>query len=254
MGLDAARAEAVRTTWARAGVRLGLLAAVMAGAAVTLISTAPDGLLSPGDATAGTAPTALAFIGVYAVATCVFIPKPALSAVAGVLFGLPAGLLVAAAGNTAGALIGYGAARLLGSDALNLLSTRSRHVGALRARLVQRPFVSMLWMRLTPGMPFAAVSVAAGSSRLPVVPFAVATALGTLPATGACVAMGTAASSLSSPVVWGPFGAAVAVFGTVFLIRRRRRNQSCPSSSGPGVAGARSRREDPVAGADAVKP
>ncbi|MGW1135038.1 TVP38/TMEM64 family protein [Streptomyces griseoluteus] len=159
-------------------------------------------------------------------------------------------------GNTAGALIGYGAARLLGSDALNLLSTRSPHVDALRARLVQRPFVGMLWMRLTPGMPFAAVSVAAGSSRLPVVPFAVATALGTLPATAACVAMGTAASSLPSPVIWGPFGAAVAAFGAVFLIRRRRRNRSCPapsSSSRPDGSGARSGGEDPAAGMEAVK-
>ncbi|MFD6418679.1 TVP38/TMEM64 family protein [Streptomyces sp. NPDC060194] len=152
-----------------------------------------------------------------------------MSAVAGILFGLPDGLLVAALGNTAGALVGYGAARLLGSDALNLLSTGNRHVEALRARLRRRPFVSMIWMRITPGMPFAAVSVAAGSSRLPVLPFAAATALGTLPATGACVAMGTAASSLSSPVLWGPFGAAVAAFGAVFLIRRRKRNQSCPT-------------------------
>ncbi|MGW2211564.1 TVP38/TMEM64 family protein [Streptomyces sp. NPDC001781] len=214
-----------------AGVRLGLLAVGMAGAAFMLISTAPDGLLSPGARTTGAGPTALAFIGVYALGTCVFIPKPALSAVAGILFGLPVGLFVAVVGNTAGALLGYVAARLLGSDALHLLSARSRRVEALRARLVRRPFVSMLWMRVTPGMPFAAVSVAAGSSRLPVLPFAVATALGTLPATGACVAMGTAAASLSSPVIWGPFGAAAAAFGAVFLVRRKRRGQIGPTAS-----------------------
>ncbi|WP_420711768.1 TVP38/TMEM64 family protein [Streptomyces sp. NRRL F-5123] len=212
----------------------------MAGAAIILIVNAPPGLLSPGDRTTGAGPTALAFIGIYAVGTCVFIPKPALSAVAGILFGLPVGLLVAVLGNTAGALLGYVAARLLGSDALHLLSARSRHVETLRARLTRRPFISMLWMRITPGMPFAAVSVAAGSSRLPVLPFAVATALGTLPATGACVAMGTVATSLSSPVVWGPFAAAVVVFGVFLLIRRKGRSQSCPTSSSSSSTSARS--------------
>ncbi|MEV8047129.1 hypothetical protein ACF06D_29925 [Streptomyces griseoluteus] len=47
-----------------AGVRLGLLAVMMAGAAVMRISTAPDGLLSPGDKRAGASQKALAFIGV----------------------------------------------------------------------------------------------------------------------------------------------------------------------------------------------
>ncbi|MFI0724175.1 TVP38/TMEM64 family protein [Streptomyces sp. NPDC021224] len=180
----------------------------------------------------------LAFIGVYVLGICVFLPKPALCAAAGAFFGLRTGLLVAVLGNTAGALLGYGAARLLGSDALRLLSVRSRHVGLLRQRLAQKPFVGLLWMRITPGMPFAAVSVAAGSSRLPILPFAAATALGTLPATSACVVMGTTASSLSSPVIWAPFAGAVAAVGAVLLVRRRRRAQPYLTSVPPSSTGA----------------
>jgi hypothetical protein len=56
--------RAVSSPWAMAGVRLGLLAVMMAGAAVMRISTAPDGLLSPGDKRAGASQKALAFIGV----------------------------------------------------------------------------------------------------------------------------------------------------------------------------------------------
>ncbi|GAA3110951.1 VTT domain-containing protein [Streptomyces echinatus] len=127
-------------------------------------------------------------------------------------------------GNTTGALLGYGAGRLLGSDALDLLGARNRHVRVLTTRLVHRPFSTMLGLRLTPGMPFAAVSLAAGSNRLPVAGFAWATALGTAPGTAACVAAGTAAASPLSLAVWGPFAGALAVLGAAFLIRRRRRS------------------------------
>jgi uncharacterized membrane protein YdjX (TVP38/TMEM64 family) len=164
-------------------------------------------------------------VGVYAVGTLAFVPKPALSAGAGALFGVGPGLLVAAAGTTLGSLLGFAAGRLLGRDALRPLLLRSGVLTTLDRRLSERTFAGVLVLRLLPVVPFAAVNLGAAVSRTRWSPFALATLVGTLPGNAAWVLAGSSVTEPSSLGLWIPAAVGVALVGIVplgRLVGRRR--------------------------------
>jgi uncharacterized membrane protein YdjX (TVP38/TMEM64 family) len=199
----------------------------LAGAAGAVVVTGVDDLLDRGSG--GVTPglgAGIVYVGVYALGTLAFVPKPALSAGAGALFGVGPGLLMAAAGTTLGALLGFAAGRLLGRDVLRPLVLRSGVLTTLDRRLSERAFVGVLVLRLLPVVPFAGVNLGAALSRMRWSPFALATLLGTLPGNAAWVLAG--ASVTAPPSSLGPWISAavgVALLSVVPLwrfVRRRR--------------------------------
>ncbi|WP_461031735.1 TVP38/TMEM64 family protein [Streptomyces mayteni] len=215
-------ARVVASPW----VRLASLALFLAGAACAAIVIGPDQLL--GRLTGGAAPGPWAgplFVVVYALGTLVFVPKPALSAVAGGIFGIGYGLLLAAVGTTLGALLGFSAGRLLGRDALRPV-LGSGVVATLERRLSDRAFASVLMLRLLPVVPFALVNLGAAFSRMRWLPFAAGTLLGTLPGNATYVLAGASATAPSSSWLWVSAAAGVALLGGVALgrvvLRRER--------------------------------
>lgn len=85
----------------------------------------------------------------------------------------------------------------------------------------------MLLMRLFPGIPFAAANYAAAVSETRIMPYLIATALGTIPNTAAYVVAGSRAATPTSPVFLLAMGF-LAVTGLGALVftawaRRRRR-------------------------------
>jgi uncharacterized membrane protein YdjX (TVP38/TMEM64 family) len=143
------------------------------------------------------------FVAMYALGTFAFVPKPALSAAAGALFGMAYGLLFAVAGTTLGAVLGFAVGRALGRDAVRPL-LRGRVLSGLDRRLAGRGFTSVLMLRLLPGVPFAAVNLSAAFSTVRLGAFAAATAAGTVPGTAAYVVAGASASAPASPLFWAP--------------------------------------------------
>jgi uncharacterized membrane protein YdjX (TVP38/TMEM64 family) len=198
--------------------RLLLLAACAAALVPAVALAGPDAVLAdrPGPR------AALLCVAGYALGTLAFVPKPALSAAVGAVFGVWTGLLVAAAGTTAGALLAFAAARLLGRGALRPLLLRSRALAGLDRRLARRAFVSVLTLRLLPVVPFAAVNVAAAVSRMRWPPFALGTLLGSAPGNAAWVLAGAAATTPASPALWFPAAAALALTALLPLFHRRR--------------------------------
>ncbi|WP_258534438.1 TVP38/TMEM64 family protein [Streptomyces sp. PT12] len=192
--------------WARLAL-LALLLAATAGAVLAL-----------GRPT-GAAPY---FIALYALCTLVFVPKPALTAAAGALFGAGHGLAVAVTGTLLGALLAFAAGRLLGRDALRPLLRRFRPLASLDRRLTGRPFTSVLTLRVLPVMPFTAVNLTAAFSGTPWLPYATATLVGTLPANVAYTLAGATATNPASPALWAPAAALLLLLGTAAAIRRRR--------------------------------
>ena len=91
----------------------------------------------------------------------------------------------------------------------------------------RRGFVSVLYARIAPGVPYTLVNYAAGLTRIPLVVFAAATALGTAPRAFAYTALGGSLGNLRSPEA----AIAVAVLvvmgslGLVLLHRERRRRR-----------------------------
>ncbi|MFC8454723.1 TVP38/TMEM64 family protein [Kitasatospora sp. NPDC057223] len=205
--------------------KLALLVVILGAAACSLLLWDPSAVLSGGLASA--APgiwRAPAFVGVYAVATVVFVPRPALNAAAGLLLGVQEGLLLAVLGTTLGAAAAFVLGRLLGRDALRPL-LRGRVLTSLDRRFTEQGFRSVLLLRLFPGLPFQAGNYAAAFSGVRFNPFLAATALGVLPATAAYVVAAASAREPGSAAFLFSAGAIVltGVLGLASVWRAARR-------------------------------
>lgn len=161
------------------------------------------------------------FVGVYALVTLAPVPKNVLSAVAGLLFGLVAGVLLVWLAALVGALVAFGLGRLLGREAVErLTSTRVQRVDELLAR---RGVVAVILLRLVPVVPFTAINYAAGLTGIRLWQYVVGTAVGIIPGTVAYVALGTYGRT---PGSW-PFLVSAAVLvalsvGGLVVVRRGR--------------------------------
>ena len=179
--------------------RLSLLVLLLASAATAVLLFQPQQLLIDGwPPQLGGVAAAVAYAVAYGVCTVAFVPRPLLNLAAGALFGSQLGLASALAGTVLGAGIAFCLGRMLGQDALRPL-LRGKWLKAADGQLSRHGFRSMLAARLFPGVPFAAANYCAAVSRMGLLPFLLATALGSIPNTAAYVVAGARASTPTSP-------------------------------------------------------
>ncbi|WP_446047253.1 TVP38/TMEM64 family protein [Streptomyces olivaceus] len=175
--------------------RLSLLVALLAAAATAVLLFQPQELLTDGwPPQLGGAAAAIAYAVAYGVCTVAFVPRPLLNLAAGALFGSQLGLAAALAGTVLGAGISFCLGRALGQEALRPL-LRGKWLKAADGQLSRHGFRSMLAVRLFPGVPFAAANYCAAVSRMGLLPFLLATGLGSIPNTAAYVVAGARAST-----------------------------------------------------------
>ncbi|MDX3237849.1 VTT domain-containing protein [Streptomyces sp. ME03-5709C] len=208
-------------SWAR----LALLVVLLSGAAASVLVWDPQRLLAHGWPARLTGAAAVAlFAAGYGLCALAFVPRPLLNVGAGALFGAQAGLPAALAGTVLGAGLAFVLGRLLGRDALRPL-LRGRVLLAADRQLSEHGFRTMLAMRLFPGVPFAAANYSAALSRMRLAPFVLATALGSVPNTGAYVIAGSRATTPTSPVFLVAMGfiAVTGLAAVVVTARTRRR-------------------------------
>ncbi|MFD9337610.1 TVP38/TMEM64 family protein [Streptomyces sp. NPDC060028] len=208
--------------------RLALLVVLLAAAGVGVLLYEPQRLLSEGwppGLPMGTA--VLLFAATYGLCTAAFVPRPLLNLAAGAVFGTQFGLAAAVGGTVLGAGISFGLGRIMGQEALRPL-LRGRWLKAADSQLSRHGFRSMLAVRIFPGVPFAAANYCAAVSRCGWLPFLLATAIGTVPNTGAYVIAGASASSPGSPAFLASFGF-IAVSGVVAAaVAWRKRDRLAP--------------------------
>ncbi|MEU1054089.1 TVP38/TMEM64 family protein [Streptomyces sp. NPDC005876] len=193
--IPARAARIVLSPWSR----LSLLVLLLASAASAVLLFQPQKLLVDGlPAQLGGAAAALAYALAYGLCTVAFVPRPLLNLAAGALFGSQLGLGSALAGTVLGAGIAFCLGRVLGQEALRPL-LRGKWLKAADGQLSRHGFRSMLAARLFPGVPFAAANYCAAVSRMGLLPFLLATALGSVPNTAAYVVAGARASTPTSP-------------------------------------------------------
>jgi len=215
-----------------ARVRLVALAGVLAALVAVL---ALSGSLSPervrdwvdGYGVAGP----LVFIGVSALLTVALFPGPLLAGASGLLFGTALGTPVSIAAATLGAALAFSLSRWWAHDAV--LSLAGRRLVAIRDRIGRRGFLSVLYARIAPGVPYHLVNYAAGLTPVPLRTFAAATALGASPRAFAYTALGGSLDDLGRPeaIVAMCLLAAMAAGGLVAL--RVRASGSAAGSSSP---------------------
>ncbi|MBB6174836.1 putative membrane protein YdjX (TVP38/TMEM64 family) [Nocardiopsis mwathae] len=189
------RGSSAMTT--RPGVRAAAFAAFLAAAVVIGLHDPDLAVLTEWIDAAGAAAPLLYLVG-YVAAALVFVPRPLLNAMAGVLFPAWLGVVVALAGGVVAASAQFALARLLAADAI--AARLPPTVVARLDRLIDRNgLLAVVQLRLLPVVPFAAVNYGFGLTGIGSAVFVLGTALGSLPATVALVLLGDTATDPLSP-------------------------------------------------------
>ena len=114
------------------------------------------------------------------VAALGFFPALLVAVFAGAALGTIAGSALVFASATAAALAGFGLSRLGGPELFDRLAGRHAMVRALDRMLERRGFAGLLLLRLAPALPFGALHLALGQTRVTAAAFA-ASSLAMLP-------------------------------------------------------------------------
>jgi uncharacterized membrane protein YdjX (TVP38/TMEM64 family) len=203
-----------------AALRLGALAGALAAFVVVL---AFSGSLSAqrvrdwvdGYGVAGP----VLFVAVSASLTVVLFPGPVLAAASGLLFGTALGTPVSIASATLGATLAFSISRWWAHDAVIALA--GPRLQALRAWVGRRGFLTVLYARIAPGVPYTIVNYAAGLTPVALRAFVAATAIGVAPRAFAYTALGGSLGNLRSPEALAAVAVLVAMALAGILLGRR---------------------------------
>ena len=215
-----------------ARLRLVALAVLVGGLFAVVALT---GSVSPGrvrDAIDPLGPVAVpGFIVVSALLTCALFPGPLLAGASGLLFGTALGTPVSIAAATLGAVLAFSIARFLAHDAVDALA--GRRLRGVQEWIERRGFWAVLYARIAPGVPYSLLNYVAGVTRVRLLAFAAATAIGGAPRAFAYTALGGSLDDLGSPeaLVAIALLVAMAVGGAVAL-----RLQRAPTAAGSETA------------------
>lgn len=180
-------------------LRLGLLAATLIAIAVYAAATgfrpSAEDVRDWGESLGAAGP--VLFIPLSVGLGCLLFPGPLLAGAAGLLFGTALGIPIALAAATATAVAEMLITRhVAGSRVTTLVPERARRIDEA---LEKRGFLAVVYIRLSPGIPYHLVNYGAGATRLRARSMAAGTAVGALPRTVGYVALGGSLGNLSSP-------------------------------------------------------
>ncbi|MEY2534147.1 MAG: hypothetical protein QOF29_2057 [bacterium] len=161
----------------------------------------------------------LVFIAVSASLTVVLFPGPVLAAASGLLFGTALGTPVSIASATLGATLAFCVARWWAHDAVVALA--GPRLQALRAWVGRRGFLTVLYARIAPGVPYTLVNYAAGLTPIRLRAFVAATALGVAPRAFAYTALAGSLGDLTSPEAIAAVAVLVAMAVAGLALARR---------------------------------
>jgi uncharacterized membrane protein YdjX (TVP38/TMEM64 family) len=177
----------------------------------------------------------VAFVLGAACLTPLMVPGPLLAGASGLLFGTALGTPVAITSATLGACLAFLIGRFVAGDVVEEIG--GPRVKSLARWVGRRGFLSVLYARILPGMPYNAINYAAGLTTVRLVAFAAATAIGTAPRTFAYVALGGSLGDLGSPESVAAIAIIVGmgVTGIVLVRRDLRRERAAAHSAPPPV-------------------
>jgi uncharacterized membrane protein YdjX (TVP38/TMEM64 family) len=164
----------------------------------------------------------IAFVAVSTLLTPLMFPGPILAGASGLLFGTLLGFPLSLLSAVLGASLAFLIARAAGGDAVERIAGR-RILSAYEA-VSRRGFVSILYARIAPGVPYSLVNYTAGLTRIALATFAAATALGAAPRAFAYTALGGSLGNLRSPeaIVAVSVLVGMGLIAIALLVRERR--------------------------------
>ncbi len=147
------------------------------------------------------------YIFVYAIAVTFALPASAFTLLAPTIFGFWQGLLVVVIASNIGCHLSYGIAKLLGKDVILKYVKSGSFIDKATQKAQKNGFVFMMYVRLIPLFPFAAVNYLSGIIGIKYHHYALATFFGMLPGSTVYVYFGYTASNVSE----NPLGLVVSI-------------------------------------------
>jgi uncharacterized membrane protein YdjX (TVP38/TMEM64 family) len=176
----------------------------------------------------------LVFVLAGSLLTVLLFPGPLTAGASGLLFGTAAGTPITILTLVCGGVLAFSIGRWWAHDAVEELATRRPRLGALRAWVGERGFLSVLYARIAPGVPYNLVNYAAGLAPVRLQAFVAATALGCAPRAFAYTALGGSFGDLGSPEALAAIAVLVAMAVGGLVIAGSARSRSV--AAGPGSA------------------
>lgn len=171
---------------------------------------------------------ALAMLGLYGVKSIsVFLPMLPLQLAVGFLFSRPAAVLINALGYALGAVISYFRGRSAGDEAIEQLMGRyPRLCNFVRGNESGNLFLSFI-LRVIGMVPMDVSSMYLGSTRVPFLPYLLATMAGALPKIVAITLVGDSITEPGSPafLLSAAFTAGLTVLSSLFYLWYRKKHQ-----------------------------
>jgi uncharacterized membrane protein YdjX (TVP38/TMEM64 family) len=201
----------LRRQW-HPGLRLALLALLLVGFTVlagTVRLPELDRLRAWTTGFGALAPAT--FAAAYALAVPTPLPKSVLNAAAGLIFGIPVGVVVVVVGGTCGAVLSFLLARWLGRDAVAAM-TRGQ-VERVDAAIERHGVFAALIVRFIPLLPFTMLNYACGVTAMRLGHYTLGTFLALVPGSSVWVIVGSLGGRVSP---WLP--AAVSVGLAVIML------------------------------------
>jgi len=176
----------------------------------------------------------LLFVGLYVVATVLFLPGWPLTLGAGAVFGVVKGIVTVSIGATLGAAVAFLVGRYLARDAV-----AQRLQAYPRFRSLDRAVARDGWKivglaRMSPLFPFNVLNYAFGLTQIPLRDYVLASWVGMLPGTAVYVYLGSLAADLTmigqlngprGPAAWALYGGGLAatIAASLYVARVARR-------------------------------
>jgi uncharacterized membrane protein YdjX (TVP38/TMEM64 family) len=130
------------------------------------------------------------FIGVYILATVVFVPGSALTIGAGLIFGLLWGTVAVSIGSTTGAALSFLIARYLARDAVSARMGKNEKFAAIDRAIGEQGWKIVALLRLSPLVPFNLSNYFYGLTAVKFWPYVLASWIAMLPGTVLYVYLG----------------------------------------------------------------
>lgn len=168
-------------------LKLGLLVAILAAAALVVRATplggylTRDGIVSLLETIRGSMWAPVAFVVIYSVATALALPGSLLTIAGGAVFGFWWGAVFNSIGANIGANAAFGLSRALGRDGIERIA--GKRLQGLDRATAEHGLVGLLILRLIPLVPFNALNFGSGLTAIRWGHYALATVVGILPGT-----------------------------------------------------------------------
>ena len=201
------------------------------------------------------------FIGLYVVATVLFIPGSVLTLGAGAIFGVALGSVCVSISATLGATAAFLVGRYLARDAITRRIEKNATFATIDRAVAGEGWKIVLLTRLSPVFPFTLLNYAFGLTRVKLSHYVLASWIGMIPGTVMYVYLGSlvkigAGQRHRTPGEWILYGVGLlaTVTVTVFVTRLARkaladkisRNETAPNPSGGSIASSDPIRVEPA--------